>query len=164
MATVVAIVQARMGSMRFPDKVMRPIGSAPLIERLLERLSRSRRLNPIVLATSTDAGNAKLVKHVLLLGFPVFEGSEDDVLDRYYQAAKVYSSDVVVRITGDCPLVDPELVDHLIARFHNEQVDYASNTNPPTYPDGLDLEVFTFAALERAWRESTRPHEREHVT
>src|SRR5262249_13502032 len=108
--------------------------------------------------------NAKLVKHVRLLGFPVFEGSEDDVLDRYYQAAKVYSSDVVVRITGDCPLVDPELVDHLIARFHNEQVDYASNTNPPTYPDGLDLEVFTFAALERAWRESTRPHEREHVT
>ena len=150
---VLAIIQARMGSTRFPDKVMRPIGGVPLIELLLERLSRSKRIDQIVLATSTGARNAKMVEHVRSLGYTVFQGSENDVLGRYYHAAKLHSPEVVLRITGDCPLIDPDVVDQVIDRFLVERVDYASNANPPTYPDGLDTEVFTFEALEQGWRE-----------
>lgn len=161
---ILGVVQARMGSTRFPDKVMRPIGGIPLIELLLGRLSRAKRIREIVVATSTDAENASMAEHVQSLGYIVFRGSEDDVLDRYYQAAKLRSPQIVVRITGDCPLIDPGVVDHVIERFLAEGVDYASNAHPATYPDGLDTEVFTFSALERAWREAIQPHEREHVT
>jgi len=161
---IVAIVQARMGSTRFPEKVMRPIRGVPLIELLLARLRGAKRLNQVVLATSRDSRNARLVQHVRSIGYPIVEGSEDDVLDRYYQAATLHEADIVVRVTGDCPLVDPGLVDYVIDRFCQAQVDYASNTDPPTYPNGLDVEVFTRETLNRAWRESTRRHDREHVT
>ena len=164
MSNVVAVVQARMGSTRFPGKVMQPIGGVPLIELLLTRLSRSRRINRIVVATSTDPRNAPLVRHVGSLGYAVFQGSEDDVLDRYYRAAQPYAPDVVVRITGDCPLIDAQLVDCIIDYFFEQKVDYASNVEPPSFPDGLDTEVFTFAALARAWSSATCPEEREHVT
>jgi glutamate-1-semialdehyde 2,1-aminomutase len=160
----VAIVQARMGSTRFPNKVMRPIQGMPLIELLLIRLSRSRYIDRIVLATSEDPRNQPLVEHVRQLGYAVYQGSENDVLDRYYQTAKACQSDIVVRITGDCPLIDPAVVDGVIEAFKASGADYACNTNPPTYPDGLDTEVFSFAALEAAWREAKSPHQREHVT
>src|SRR5215471_21578471 len=104
---IVAIVQARMGSTRFPEKVMRPIRGVPLIELLLARLRGAKRLNQVVLATSRDSRNARLVQHVRSIGYPIVEGSEDDVLDRYYQAATLHEADIVVRVTGDCPLVDP---------------------------------------------------------
>jgi glutamate-1-semialdehyde 2,1-aminomutase len=160
----VAIVQARMGSMRFPNKVMRPILGVPSIELLLERLSHAKLVDRIVLATSLDVHNQPLIEHVRKLGYEVYQGSENDVLDRYYQAAIQQEPDAIVRVTGDCPLIDPELVDAAILAFQRGNLDYVSNTQPPTYPDGLDVEVFAFAALARAWREATQPYEREHVT
>ncbi|MES2975047.1 MAG: aminotransferase class III-fold pyridoxal phosphate-dependent enzyme [Pseudomonadota bacterium] len=162
--TCIAIVQARMGSTRLPDKVMLPVGGVPMIELLLSRLSRARRVDSIVLATSTDPRNDPLARHVRSLGYEVYHGSEGDVLDRYYRAAEGHSPEIVIRITGDCPLVDPLLVDQVVDAFSQSGVDYLSNTNPPTYPDGLDIEVFTFAALRRAWKEATLSYDREHVT
>lgn len=161
---VVAIVQARMGATRFPNKVMRPVGGTPMIGLLLARLRRARKIDQIVLATSTDPLNAPLVAYVEQLGHSVYQGSEDDVLDRYYQAALKFKAGVVVRITGDCPLTDPELVDEVVGAFTESGVDYACNIFPPTYPDGLDIEVFSVAALQRAHREADQPQQREHVT
>ena len=160
----VAIVQARVGSTRLPNKVLREVGGMPIIGLLLERLSRARTLQQIVVAIPDAAGNAPLASYVRGLGYTVYEGSEADVLDRFYQAAKLVSADNVVRITGDCPLVDPALVDQVINAFVDGSADYVTNTQPPTYPDGLDIEVFSFAALERAWREATTKPQREHVT
>ena len=160
----VAIVQARMGSSRLPGKVMRRVGGRPMIDLVLARLSAARSIDGIVLATSTGAENDALATHVRGLGFAVCRGSEDDVLDRYYQAARTHAADVVVRITGDCPFVDPEVVDRIVADLRDSGADYASNVAPPTYPDGLDVEAFSFAALERAWREAADKRDREHVT
>ena len=153
-----------MGSTRFPNKVMRPICGTPMIGLLLDRLARARRVDVIVVATSADPRNQPLADYVEELGFQVYRGSEADVLDRYYRAAEAARADVIVRVTGDCPLIDPGVVDAVCERFEREAADYVSNVEPPTYPDGLDTEVFSFAALERAWREAQAPREREHVT
>jgi glutamate-1-semialdehyde 2,1-aminomutase len=161
---VVAVVQARMGSSRLPGKVLRQIGGTPMIGLLLERLSLATRVDKIVVATSEHPNNAPLVEYVQGMGIACETGSEDDVLDRYVRAARIHKADIVVRITGDCPLVDPALVDEAIGRFEAAEVDYFSNTAPPTYPDGLDIEVFTLGALERAARETNAPYDREHVT
>lgn len=161
---ILAVVQARMGSTRLPDKVMRPIRGVPMIELLLRRLAAAKRITRIVVATSSDPRNLPLAAHVRSLGYDAFLGNENDVLDRYYQAAKDYHPDVVVRITGDCPLVDPVLVDQVIDLYAAGGVDYCSNIAPPTFPDGLDVEVFSFRALERAAHEANKPMEREHVT
>lgn len=161
---VVAIVQARMGSTRLPNKVMKPIGGIPMIELLLSRLSKSKELHQIVVATSVDQRNQPLADHVKKLGYQCEEGSENDVLDRFLHAAQAHQADVVVRITGDCPLVDPELVDECIRCFKAIDADYLSNANPPTYPDGLDIEVFSVNALQQAARESVNTYDREHVT
>lgn len=161
---VVALVQARMGSTRLPNKVMKSIGGIPMIELLLTRLARSKEVDQIIVATSVDERNLPLLAHVRKLGYNCEQGSENDVLDRYVKTAKKYQADVVVRITGDCPLVDPELVDEAIRRFKAADVDYFSNIAPPTYPDGLDIEVCTFNALEQASQETSDPYDREHVT
>ena len=161
---IVALVQARMGSTRLPNKVMKPIGGIPMIELLLTRLSKAKELDQIIVATSVDVRNQPLVEHVQKLGYACEQGSENDVLERFVQAARKHKADVVVRITGDCPLVDPELVDAVIRRFKAAGVDYFSNTNPPTYPDGLDIEVCSFNVLEQASRETGKPFDREHVT
>ena len=161
---IAAIVQARMGSTRLPNKVMKPIGGIPIIELLLTRLVRAKEVDQIIVATSVDEVNLPLVEHIHKLGYTCEQGSENDVLDRYVQAAKKHQADVVVRITGDCPLVDPELVDEVIRSFKAANVDYFSNTNPPTYPDGLDIEIFTFKALEQASQETIDPFDQEHVT
>ena len=160
----VAIVQARMGSTRLPNKVLKPIGGVPMIELLLSRLALASHLDQIVVATADDPRNQPLADHVRKLGYHCHLGSEADVLDRYVDAARQAKAGIVVRITGDCPLVDPDLVDQAIMRFKSIEVDYLSNTSPPTYPDGLDVEVFTFAALETAWQETRWPFDREHVT
>jgi glutamate-1-semialdehyde 2,1-aminomutase len=160
----VAIVQARMGSVRFPEKVMQLIQGAPLIERLLGRLALAKHVHQIVLATSCDPCNERLVEHVRRLGYSVYVGDENDVLDRYYQAAKANEAEVIVRITGDCPLIAPALVDLVVTDLVSKGADYASNIDPATYPDGLDVEAFTFATLETAWREARADREREHVT
>ena len=161
---VAAVVQARMRSTRLPNKVMLPINGVPLIELLLHRLALAKRIDHIIVATSNAYGDKPLAAHVRGLGYEVFEGSEDNVLERFYQAAKAYEPEIVVRITGDCPLVDPELVDAMIADFAIRKVDYLSNLTPPTFPDGLDVEVFTFSSLEQTVRNAVTPDEREHVT
>ncbi|MEO0316125.1 MAG: hypothetical protein RI928_2581 [Pseudomonadota bacterium] len=153
-----------MGSTRLPNKVMKPIAGMPMIELLLARLARAAELDEIVVATSEDTRNQPLVDHVGGLGYRCYRGSEDDVLERFVYAAREAEADIVVRITGDCPLMDPTLVDDCIRQFKSAGVDYFSNTNPPTYPDGLDIEVTTLAALERALRESSKPYDHEHVT
>lgn len=161
---VVAIVQARMGSTRLPNKVMKRIGSTPMIELLLTRLARAAEIDQIILATSDDPRNEPLVEHVAGLGYTCHRGSESDVLERYLGAARNAQADVVVRITGDCPLIDPALVDEAVRRFKAKNVDYLSNTSPASFPDGLDTEVFSVAALERAARETQEAFDREHVT
>lgn len=162
--TTVAIIQARMGSTRLPGKVMRPVAGKVMIEVLLERLSRSVKVEAIVLATSVSTENDDLCSHVEALGYPVYRGAEDDVLDRYYHAAVAQRANTVVRITGDCPLIDPVLVDDVIRQHELEDNDYTSNISPPTFPDGLDVEVLRFTALETAWQNTVEPAEREHVT
>ena len=161
---VIAIIQARMGSSRFPGKVMRLINGVPMIELLLRRLDNATRIDQIILATSDDPCDQPLCDHVTGLGYDVFQGSESDVLDRYCQAAKLYQPDTIIRITGDCPLIDPDLVDCVIAAYEAQDVDYISNALPPTYPDGLDTEVFSFSALEVAANQATKARDREHVT
>jgi len=158
---VVAIVQARMGSTRLPNKVMAEACGIPLIGFLLERLARAKTINHIVLATTTDPRNDPLAAYVRSLGYAVYRGSEDDVLDRYYRAACEAGAETVVRITADCPLLDPAVVDEVVQKMHETGADFASN---PGYPDGLDVGACTFSALETAWRETTRPYDREHVT
>lgn len=160
----VAIVQARMGSTRLPGKVMLDLGGRPMIDLLLGRLARAELVDEIVAATTMDRSDDVLADHVRGLGHAVYRGSASDVLDRYYQAAKAASADVVIRVTGDCPLIDPSVIDEVVRTFTESNADYASNVSPPTFPDGLDTEVFSFAALERATREATTSFQREHVT
>lgn len=153
-----------MGSTRLPGKVLLPVGGVPLIELLLQRLRGARRLDDIVVATTDATSDDALCSYLAAQNVKVFRGDSADVLDRYYRAAQAHPAQVFVRITGDCPLVDPELVDRGIETLLTNGADYVSNTNPPSYPDGLDVEVFSAALLERAWREARTPYEREHVT
>lgn len=162
--TTVAIVQARMGSTRLPDKVMRMIDGEPMIGLLLRRLSLSKHIDSIVLATSNDPRNAPLAAYVRSLGYQVVEGSEDDVLDRFRQAATASDADTVIRVTGDCPLIDAAVVDAAIDLYRNSGAPYVSNVGEPTFPDGLDVEVFSSSILERAWKEAHERGDREHVT
>ena len=145
---VLAIIQARMGSTRLPGKVLKKINNISLIEILLKRLEKSRLINKTIIATSTNKENDELVSAVRRLGIEVFRGSENDVLRRYYDAAKLYNFNTIVRITGDCPIIDPNIVDDVISLYQKSNVDYASNTEPPTFPDGLDVEVFSLNALK----------------
>lgn len=161
---VVAIVQARMESTRLPNKVLAKIGKSPMIELLLSRLSKAREVNEIIMATSTNDSNQPLVNIVNKLGYKSVRGSENDVLERYLAAAHQVKADVIVRITGDCPIIDPLLVDRAVKKFKDSEVDYFSNIAPPTYPDGLDIEVFSLATLERSCKETQNPFDREHVT
>jgi glutamate-1-semialdehyde 2,1-aminomutase len=161
---VVALIQARMGSIRLPGKVLKSIVNRPMIELLLARLSQSSELDEIVVATSIDKQNNKLQSVVESLGFKCTRGSEKDVLNRFYESSKSLEADIVVRITGDCPLVDSALVDECVVRFKELGVDYLSNTQPVTFPDGMDVEVMLFNSIERANNESNSEFDREHVT
>ena len=161
---VVAIIQARMGSTRLPNKVMMKINHIPMIELLISRLSNSKYIDQIVLATSNNKNNTPLINHVESLGYKVFSGEDNDVLDRYFQAAKIFKANAIVRITGDCPLIDSFLVDEVIEGFIDLNADYASNREPPTYPDGLDVEVISNKALEDASKKAKEDFQREHVT
>lgn len=153
-----------MGSTRFPGKVMRSAVGSSLIELMLLRISRAKTINVTVVATSSSPGDNVLVEHISALGYPVFRGSEEDVLDRFYGAATDHGADIIVRLTADCPLIDAEVIDEVVTALIASGADYASNINPPTFPDGLDAEAFTYAALSRAWKEAGSIEEREHVT
>jgi len=164
---VVAIVQARMGSTRLPGKVMKDLLGKPVLTRDVNRVRRAKRIDEIVIATTTREEDDLIVSLCEEEGWRCFRGSENDLLDRYYQAARAFKADVVVRITSDCPMIDPEIIDKVIEEILNRlgRVDYVSNTLPPrTFPRGLDVEVMTLEALERAWSEDNNPALREHVT
>jgi len=160
---VVALVQARMGSTRLPNKVMKNINGVPIIGLLLQRLRRAKKIDQIVLVTTRNKKEKPLIDYVSKIGFEVFQGSEDDVLSRYYHAAKKYNADAVVRVTGDCPIIDPEIVDDIVQEFYNNDVDYLSNTLKPTFPDGLDSSITRFSALEAAYKDAITDYDREHV-
>lgn len=193
--TVIAIIQARRSSKRLPDKVLLDIGGKPMLQRVVERTRQARRLDEVIVATTIAPEDDAIGQLCQRIGVSVRRGSVFDVLDRFYQAALVFQAEAVVRITADCPLIDPEVIDQVIEAFFNwgkpsplaplrppsvppkvrgevgegswAGWDFAANRLPPpwkrTFPIGLDVEVCTFAALERAWREATQPYHREHV-
>ena len=161
---VIAIVQARTGSSRFPGKVLAPLGTRTLIEVLVQRLRKARRLDGVLVATTTARQDDQLAKLLRARNIPFYRGSQNDVLARYSQAARRSGADAVVRITGDCPLVDGVLVDTVVEDFQKGGADYVSNIDPPTFPDGLDVEAFSIWALEEANRKARTAQEREHIT
>lgn len=161
---ILAILQARVSSRRLPGKVLRPILGKPMILRQIERLQRSRRIDRLVLATSVDDSDGPLAALVEGAGLDVHRGSLDDVLDRFITAATAYEPTWIVRLTGDCPLADPKLIDQVIEATVNALSDYGSNTMEPTYPDGLDVEVIRYEVLKDIWRAGGTSAEREHVT
>lgn len=167
MGKTVAIIQARMGSTRLPGKVLLDLAGQPVLAWSVNRLRRTRTIDHVVVATTTQPADDAIEALCALRGWPCYRGSEEDVLDRYYQAALAHSSDTVVRVTSDCPLIEPEIVDRVVETLLDGRpaVDYASNILPPrTFPRGLDVEAMCFAALERAWTEDHNPAWREHVT
>ncbi len=159
-----AVVQARMTSSRLPGKVLMPLDGRPMIIRQLERMSRATTLDSIVVATSSDPSDDELVNTVSRAGYAIERGSLSDVLARYIQVIEKYKPDVVVRITADCPLIDPEVVDYVVQSFREGDTDYVSNTMQPTFPDGMDVEVIRPDALRIVHEQPADPHEREHVT
>ena len=161
---VVAIVQARMGSTRLPGKVLMDLAGQTILERVVERLRRVPALSDIVIATTDSHRDDAIVAECNGLAVQCFRGSEEDVLDRYYGAACSASAAVIVRVTSDCPLIDPDVTGGVIGEFLEKRPDYASNFIERYYPRGLDTEVFSFDALQTAWREATRSYERAHVT
>lgn len=159
---VVGILQARTGSTRLPGKVLMPLESTPMLEREIERVRRAQRIDTLVIATSDAAQDDPIAMLADRLGVVCFRGSEKDVLDRYYHAAESVGADIVIRITGDCPLHDPAVIDEVVEHFRASACDYCSG--PTNYPEGLDTEVFTFTALKESWEKARLPSEREHVT
>lgn len=161
---VVLITQARSGSTRLPGKVLKEIDGKSLLRIHLKRLDRSEAVSDIVVATTTSEDDEKIYDLSKEWGFNSYRGSEEDVLDRYYQAARLFDAEWVVRVTSDCPLLDPELVDEVIIFAEENDADYVSNSVENKFPDGQDVEVFKFSALEKAWKMATKQSEREHVT
>lgn len=161
----VCIIQARMGSTRLPGKIMQPILGKPMLWWDIHRVSKARLIDEVVIATTTETRDDVTEQFCRDNGWTVFRGSEDDVLDRYYQAAKQHGAEQVVRITSDCPLIEPSVIDLVVSAHLSRypSADYTSNVIARSYPRGLDIEVFTFAALEQAWNEDHSPW-REHVT
>lgn len=166
---VIAIIQARMSSTRLPGKILKDlVPGTSALEYMLKRISPSKELQKIIVATTENLSDVAIAAKMKAIGQEYFVGSENDVLDRYYKAAlraDAKEKDIIVRLTSDCPLHDPAVIDHVVQFFKKGSYDYAENAiEPYTYPDGMDVEVFTFTALEKAWKEATKPSHREHVT
>jgi spore coat polysaccharide biosynthesis protein SpsF (cytidylyltransferase family) len=163
---IVVITQARVGSTRFPGKIMKEILGKKVLIHDLDRIKEMKTINKIVVATTDLEKDDSIINTVKKYNknIGIYRGSEDDVLDRYYKAAKEFNANVIVRITSDCPLIDPNISDLVVETFLENKCDYCCNNMPRTYPHGLDTEVFSFEALERAWREARKSYEREHVT
>lgn len=163
MKTII-IVQARMSSTRLPGKVLLPLDGAPMLTRLVERLCRVQQADGIVIATTTNPPDDAIARLCDFLALPCHRGSEQDVLSRYAEAAAIHGAESVVRVTSDCPLLDPALIDCVIERFEEGGLDYVSNMHPPTWPYGMAVEVFGAESLAQADAEAATPEEREHVT
>lgn len=159
-------IQARMGSKRLPGKVLKSVKGQPLLHYLLERVARVTQADAIRVLTTTEAIDDAIEAFCKSHGISIFRGAEHDVLSRYYHAAKEHHVDAIVRVTADCPLIDPAVIDHVIEVYCEEYPhwDYISNTLQRTFPRGMDVEICSFAALERAYLEAKEPAEREHVT
>lgn len=161
---VAIIVQVRMGATRLPGKPLLKVIGKPLIYYLAERLKQSKLNLPLIFATSTNQKDDPLVEALDQQKLKVFRGSEEDVLSRYYQAATQFNIETIIRITGDCPLIDPDLIDQAVSVFVKSSYDYYSNTIKRTYPRGMDIEIFSYSALKKAYENSTQLTEKEHVT
>lgn len=161
---IVAVTQARFSSSRLPGKVLKNLGNQTVLGLHLNRIKKAKLINSIIVATTTEAESEEIEKIALSNGAGCFHGDLNDVLDRFYQAVVGLKPDYVVRVTSDCPLIDPVLIDDMILKFLKQKCDYAANCIQPTLPDGMDAEIFTFTSLERAWKEATKKSEREHVT
>ena len=163
----VLIIQARMQSSRLPGKVLLPLGGRPRLEWVITRAEHSKVIDSCMVATTSDAADDPIEQWCHAMDVPVYRGSQFDVLDRYYQAAKSAGADVIIRVTADCPLIDPELIDQLFAFYQKEQADFAANRLPPpwhrTYPIGLDAEIVSMDMLTQAWEKAEEKFEREHV-
>jgi len=164
MSKTIAIVQARMSSSRLPGKVLKNLAGKPAIWHVFNQLSFSKKIDQIVLATSINEEDDQLEEWARKNDINFFRGDLDNVLKRFYDTASYYNGDIIVRITADCPLIDPSVVDKVIQKFLEGNYDYLSNTNPPTFPDGLDTEVFTFNTLKEAYQNAKLKSELEHVT
>lgn len=164
---ILCIIQARMGSTRLPGKVLKEVCGKTLLEHEIDRLKHCKYIEQFVVATTMSKSDDAIVEFCRKKNINHFRGSENDVLDRFYQAAVsqgLKEGDAIIRITADCPLIDPVIVDKVVTLFRDSGADYAANINPPTFPDGLDNEIFKFSALEKAWKEARLQSEREHVT
>lgn len=160
---IVCIIQARMDSSRLPGKVMEDIAGRPMLAHVVARAAAIEGVEDVIVATTGAHEDSAIVDLARSIGVGAFAGSTDDVLDRYYQAAREFKADGVVRITADCPLIDPVESARVVARFAKGDLDYATNLVPPTFPDGQDTEVVSFEALEKIWDIATLPSDREHV-
>lgn len=165
-----AILQARMGSSRLPNKVLKEIDSKPMLAYECERIKRSKKIDDLIIATSTDKTDDDIEVFAKQNGIKVFRGDLNDVLSRYYQCANEYKNKYeidsfnIVRVTGDCPIIDPAVIDEVISFYEENGTDYTSNTLEPTYPDGMDIEICKFGALEYAYKNAQFKSDREHVT
>lgn len=159
------IIQARMGSNRLPGKVLKKIkGDVTILDSVINQLKFSKLIKKIVVATTTLKEDDLIEEHLYNIGINCFRGNPENVLDRYYQCAKINSFSSIIRITADCPLIDPNLVDQVIKKFETEKWDYVTNAFPRTFPYGTEVEIFSFNSLKLAWRKATKPSEKEHVT
>jgi spore coat polysaccharide biosynthesis protein SpsF len=163
---ILAIIQARVGSTRLPKKVLLPLGKKTVLENVYDRVSAAKLVNHVLIATTTNSSDDEIINLCQKKGMDFFRGSEEDLLDRYYQAAKEKSAEHIVRITADCPLVDPRLIDKVIKKHLEENNDYTATafTGNETFPDGEDVDIFTFASLKEAWEKAKLPYQREHAT
>tara|TARA_B110000971_G_C20022354_1_gene506990 strand:- start:1133 stop:1891 length:759 start_codon:yes stop_codon:yes gene_type:complete len=161
---IILITQARIGSTRFPGKVLKTIGSSTILGVHLHRLKKSKLIDHIIVATTKESESEEIISISRKEKVEFFKGSTNDVLDRFYNAAKPYDPDFVVRVTSDCPLIDPKLIDSIIKTAVDKGIDYCSNVLDLSYPDGQDIEVFKFSVLKDAWLNSNLKSEREHVT
>ncbi|MGB8166683.1 MAG: glycosyltransferase family protein [Chthoniobacteraceae bacterium] len=161
---VVAIIQARLGSTRLPRKVLAEILGRPMLAVLLDRLRGAQSVDEFVIATTDQPHDAAVAELAAAEGVACYRGSEDDVLDRFYQTAKLHHADIIVRLTGDNPLMDADLVDWIVGEFRKQPIDYAAISHELGFPPGIGGEIFTMSALEQAWKEAAEPERREHVT
>ena len=163
---VLAIIQARLGSTRLPGKVLLPLGQKTVLENVYDRVLSAKEIDQVIVATTIKSGDDRLAEFCKEKGIETFRGSENDLLDRYYQTAKKYGTEHIVRITADCPLIDPGIIHRAVIEHLDKKNDFTCTAflNSETFPDGEDVDVFTFAALEEAWKNAKIPYQREHVT
>ncbi len=161
---IVAIIQARMGSTRLPGKVLKIIGDDTMLAQVVKRTQQASTLTRVIVATTLKPSDDAIERECQRLAIDCWRGDEDDVLDRYYHAAKAYDAQVIIRITSDCPLIEAEVIDRVVFAFQEKQCDYASNFINRTYPRGLDIEVMTLSTLEKTWHEANEFFQRTHVT